>query len=118
KIAGVTEGQTLALNSQHGVLAGDKDSSGFPLHVSSVATGTSTVAVSGGSGSIQGAYGTLIMHADGSYSYAAASNIVLPADGVAQDHFTFTVTDSHGNSVQAALTIDVLRPGLQYVAGT
>src|SRR5215470_11205833 len=118
KVAGVTEGQTLTLNSQHGVLAGDKDSSGFLLSVTAVSTVTNSVAVSGGSASIQGIYGTLIMHADGSYSYAAQNNIALPADGVVQDSFTFSVADSHGNSVQASLTIAVMRAGLQYIAGT
>ena len=33
-VAGITEGQTLAVNSQHGVLAGDTDPYGYALGVS------------------------------------------------------------------------------------
>jgi VCBS repeat-containing protein len=116
KIAGLTEGQTLTVNSQDGVLAGDTDSFGYPLSVTRVSTTATSVAVSGGSVSIQGIYGILDMHADGSYSYAALNNIALPADGIVQDKFTFSVTDGHGNTAQASLTITVTQIGVQYVA--
>jgi len=60
KVAGVTEGQSLTLNSRHGVLAGDTDSS-HSLSVTAVSAGGGTIGVASGSATIQGAYGTLVM---------------------------------------------------------
>jgi VCBS repeat-containing protein len=117
QVAGIIEGQTLTVNGQHGALVGDKDAFGYPFGVASVSSGTTSVGVSGGSVTITGVYGTLTMHADGSYSYIANNNISLPADGIVQDSFMLTITDGHGNSSQETLTLTVMRPGLLYVAG-
>src|SRR5258708_1199360 len=115
KVAGVTKGQTLTVDSQHGVLAGDKDSFGYALSVTAVSVGAVSVGVSGGLATIQGAYGTLAMHTDGSYGYVANSSISLPAAGIVQDSFSFTITDTQGNTTQATLTLTVMQPGLLYV---
>jgi VCBS repeat-containing protein len=118
KIAGITAGKTLKVNSQRGVLAGDADASGYSLSVTALETATGSVAMTGNTATIQGVYGTLTMYADGSYSYAASSNIALPVYGIVEDSFTFSVADGHGNTAQAALTLAVTRPGLHDVAGT
>jgi VCBS repeat-containing protein len=116
-VGGLIEGQTLTENKQHGVLAGDRDSSGYPLSITAVANNSSSKPLSSGSATIQGTYGTLVLNADGSYSYAAKSGISFPSDGIVQDTFAYTVMDSHGNSTQATLTLTVTQPGLTYVAG-
>jgi hypothetical protein len=115
-IGGLSEGSTINATAQSGVLATDNDPYGYALAVSAVGFGSQNVGISGQSATIQGAYGTLTMHADGSYSFAALSNISLPPAGIVQDKFTFTVTDGHGNTGQAALTITVTQVGVQYVA--
>src|ERR1700691_2526518 len=104
-IGGLSEGSTINVTAAKGVLATDTDPFGYSLAVSAVSANSQTTNVSGGSATLQGAYGTLTMHADGSYSYVALSNLSLPADGVLQDTFSFSVTDGHGNTGQAALTI-------------
>jgi VCBS repeat-containing protein len=114
-IGGLSEGSTLSVAAQQGVLATDAGPYGFPLAVSAVTVGIQTTNLSGGAATIQGAYGTLTMHADGSYSYAALNNIAL--HGFVQDKFTFSVTDDHGNTGQATLKVTVTQVGVQYVAG-
>jgi VCBS repeat-containing protein len=117
-VDGLIEGQTLAVNAQQGVLANDQDPYGsYALSVTAVASGSSTTGLSGGSATIKGAYGTLTIHADGSYTYLANANISLPADGVVQDTFTFSISDGHGNTGSATLAITVTKPGDQYIAG-
>jgi len=110
-IGGLSQGSTVTVPAQQGVLATDSDPYGFTLAVNAVSIGNQTVNVSGGAATIQGAYGTLTMHADGSYSYAALNNIALPADGIVQDKFTFSVTDGHGNTGQATLAVTVTQVG-------
>lgn len=94
KVGGITEGQTLTVNSQHGALVGDKGAFGYPLSVASVSTGATSAAISGGSANIQGLYGSLIVHADGSYSYIANNSISLPADGIVQDLHPYCLRQS------------------------
>ncbi len=53
--------------------------------------------------SIQGTYGVLTIHADGSYSYSRD-----PANaGGGQDVFTYTLTDGDGDAVTAELTVNI-----------
>jgi VCBS repeat-containing protein len=54
---------------------------------------------------VQGQFGTLTVHADGSYEYAP--NDSLPAGHAGQEQFTFTVADPSGASDSAALRINV-----------
>jgi trimeric autotransporter adhesin len=62
-------------------------------------------------GSFEGAYGTLQVNADGTYSYAlrqdAAAVQRLRAGEVVQETFSYTVTDGQ-DSRQSALTLDVV----------
>ena len=115
-IGGLSEGTTVSATAQNGVLAGDTDPFGFALAVSAVSYGNQTANLSGGTVTLGGTYGSLTMHADGSYSYAGLNNLVFPPDGILQDQFVFLVTDNHGNTGQATLTITVTQPGVQYIA--
>jgi VCBS repeat-containing protein len=57
---------------------------------------------------IAGAYGTLILNADGSYSYVANSAIdPLQVGDNPTDQFTFTVSDTHGHNTTSTLTFDI-----------
>jgi VCBS repeat-containing protein len=61
---------------------------------------------------IKGQYGTLTIRADGSYSYAPDnSNATVDAlniGGSVTESFTYTVTDSNGNTASSVLTVKVL----------
>uniref|UniRef100_UPI001575D690 autotransporter-associated beta strand repeat-containing protein n=1 Tax=Beijerinckia sp. L45 TaxID=1641855 RepID=UPI001575D690 len=93
----VLAGATLTATAASGALNGDTDPQSAALSVTSVTKGGTTSAIAaGGSASIAGTYGTLILHSDGSYSYAATNGlaIVSAADGSPlQDVFTFNVSD-------------------------
>ncbi len=57
-------------------------------------------------GSATGLYGSLVLAADGNYTYtpAAATNAMLTA---VQDNFTYRITDAAGNSAEQTLTVEV-----------
>ncbi|MCQ4348415.1 retention module-containing protein, partial [Pseudomonas stutzeri] len=75
------------------------------------AGGDSVTAASGGvGGSVAGLYGSLTLHADGSYSYVSTPDAV-PAAG-AQDVFVYTIRDGDGDLSTATLTIDLYDSGL------
>ena len=59
----------------------------------------------GGTG-VVGAYGTLVLNADGSYTYTADPDTSPPADAV--DVFTYTIIDNDGTASNATITIDVI----------
>ncbi|PNH95404.1 VCBS domain-containing protein [Vibrio diazotrophicus] len=64
-----------------------------------------TTAVSSGAGSsITGLYGSLVLNADGSYTYTANSNSVTSAQ---DDVFVYTIADSDGDLSTTTLTITV-----------
>src|ERR1700722_61227 len=115
-IGGLSEGGTVNVATSSGVLATDTDPFGYALAVNAVGFDNQATSVSGGAAVVHGTYGTLTMRADGSYSYTALNNISLPPDRFVQDQFTFSVTDTHGNTGQATLTITVTQAGVQYVA--
>ena len=71
-----------------------------------------TNSLSNGSDTLKGAYGTLVMHTDGSYSYVANPNISLPSDGIVQDSFILAIGDGHGNTGSAVLTRSGAAQGL------
>lgn len=68
------------------------------------------VAVAQGSqGEIQGKYGKLILHSDGTYTYVPnAEYDKLGADQAAIDQFQYTVTDPFGLTASAVLTINLV----------
>jgi VCBS repeat-containing protein len=68
---------------------------------------------------VQGKYGALTMKADGGYSYAATTKSgALPAKAVAQDHFTYSVSDGLGGVHTETLILTVFQKGQTYVRGT
>src|SRR5205814_2933758 len=75
----------------------------------------SVSAVNGSAGNVgaivNGTYGTLTLHADGSYSYALdntrAATRALAQDAVTTDVFAYTNTDNNGASSSSTLTIGV-----------
>ncbi len=74
---------------------------------SSDVTSSSTYASNGTT--VVGTYGTLIIGADGSYTYTADQSAAdaLDAGETADDVFTYTVTDENGATTTATLTITV-----------
>jgi len=105
---------TLTVKAARGVLANDSDADGDALAVA---------AVNGAAGSVgkavAGTYGTLTLAADGSYSYVANAKAgALPSKQVAQDQFSYTVSDGHGGTATSTLTITVEKAGQGYVKGS
>ena len=75
--------------------------------VTGVATGTDTTSpVSGnlGGAGIAGTYGTLILNADGSYTYNSTANSI---SGNVTDSFVYTITDGDGDTSTTTLTISL-----------
>ena len=60
---------------------------------------------------IAGTYGTLTLHADGSYTYMANNSVV----GVGVDNFFYTADDGHGQTSTAELAITVTGANQNYV---
>src|SRR5262245_12964264 len=89
------------------VLINDSDvDNGDVLAVSAVAGSAGNVGTA-----IAGAYGTLVLNANGTYSYTLDNGKeavqALGEGQQAQDSFTYTVTDSHGATATATLVITV-----------
>jgi VCBS repeat-containing protein len=85
--------------------AGNVVAVGDPLHV----TGISDASHGAGSfgGWLAGQYGTLTFNADGGYHYVADDAASLAEGRQADDVFTYTATDQHGNSAAATLDLKV-----------
>jgi VCBS repeat-containing protein len=119
-IAGTTLASTTSGSSTLNVLANDTDvDSGDTKSVSAILKGTTGTATAVGTGtssstgqSIVGDYGTLVIGADGSYTYAVnQSNASVQALNVGSaalnDVFTYTVKDAAGLTSTATLTVAV-----------
>ncbi|TGS80271.1 structural toxin protein RtxA, partial [Mesorhizobium sp. M3A.F.Ca.ET.175.01.1.1] len=85
--------------------------------VTGVATGSNVAnPVSGnlGGAGIAGQYGTLVLNADGTYTYtltktfdgATADNGITTEQD--KDSFTYTVTDAHGNTTTGTILVDIV----------
>ena len=74
--------------------------------VSAIAFGTTVGAVGT---PFQGLYGTLTLSANGTYSYAADADYLDTLRGVSglRDVFTYTISDGHGGTATATLTVNV-----------
>ncbi|MEE1864922.1 VCBS domain-containing protein [Pseudomonas auratipiscis] len=123
----VASDQTTAPQSSGNVLPNDSDvDGGDQLSVSAIRTGAET-----GTGThgvlgqpLAGRYGTLVINADGSYTYTIdmSNPQVLAAAGlgqVLQDVFTYTLVDRAGATDLAQLTIslDITAPFIPAPAG-
>ena len=82
-------------------LDGGKDTAGADTVIVTAITGAAAGTVGG---TTAGTYGVLTLNANGSYSYAR--NDGTPGD--VQDVFTYTITDSDGDTSSATLTINIL----------
>jgi VCBS repeat-containing protein len=60
--------------------------------------------------------GSLTLKSDGSFSYTANANDVLPASGIAEDVFQFTASDGQDGSADSTLTVTVTAAGRSYTA--
>ncbi|WP_172203783.1 S-layer family protein, partial [Niveibacterium sp. COAC-50] len=90
----------------------DTDVDGDPLTVTGVTSGTPATAPAGGVGTaIVGTYGTLTLNSDGTYNYALNNTSTavqnLTAGQVANDVFTYTISDGHGGTATTTLTVAV-----------
>lgn len=82
------------------------DTSGFdePARVINVQFGGTNVAVpSVGTATIIGSYGTLVLAADGSYTYTSTANV----NSTQVDNFTYTIRDYDNDTTTADLIINV-----------
>ena len=106
-VGALNEGATLNVAAANGVLANDSDvDAGDSKTVSAVAFG----AANGSVGSaLTGTYGTLIINADGSYSYQATqpAATALAQGQTATESFSYTMRDAAGASSTSTLTFTV-----------
>ena len=111
--AGGVNNGTPGVNPTGNVLTNDSDpDTGDTISVSGVRTGTDTGTGTAGTlgQSLQGLYGSLTLNANGTYSYivdnsnAAVQALRLPGDQLVE-HFTYTISDSHGSTAQAELDV-------------
>ncbi|MCE0908427.1 BapA/Bap/LapF family large adhesin [Pseudomonas kurunegalensis] len=83
------------------------DTVGSALTVLSVLTAANTFTIPGYNGvSVAGTYGTLLVHADGSYTYTLNSGLTSTAIGQ-HDTFTYELTHPNGTTDTATLTINL-----------
>ncbi|HBC7472187.1 TPA: VCBS domain-containing protein, partial [Klebsiella oxytoca] len=87
---------------------GDVGDIGTGITVTSIVafsvSGASAQQVSSGGTIVEGAYGKLVIYADGTYTYQATGD----ADSVGQTEvFTYTITDADGDTATTTLTINI-----------
>lgn len=83
------------------------DNLGSALTVLSVLTAAGTYAIPGYNGvSVAGTYGTLLVHADGSYTYTLNSGLTSAVIGQ-HDTFTYELTHPNGTTDTATLTVNL-----------
>ena len=83
------------------------DNVGSALTVLSVLTAANTYTIPGYNGvSVAGTYGTLLVHADGSYTYTLNAGLTSAAVGQ-HDTFTYELTHPNGTTDTATLTINL-----------
>ena len=102
----VTKGGTITGN----VLSNDVDPDGDAVQITGVVGGSFGHAIIGN-------YGAFTLNADGSYSYVANKGS-LPSQFVPQDTFSYNVSDGHGGTGIATVSIVILGPSQSYQAGS
>ncbi|MFM0723404.1 VCBS domain-containing protein [Paraburkholderia strydomiana] len=110
--AGGVANATPGINPTGNVLTNDSDPDSDALTVTGIRTGASTGTGTAGTPgqSIQGAFGSLTLNANGSWQYivdnsnAAVQALRLSTD-LLTERFTYTVSDPHGASAPAELDI-------------
>ena len=107
---GVAKNASLVVGAAAGVLANDSDD--FNMMSVTAVEGSSTSV----GAAVAGDYGSLTLKTDGGYLYVPYKG-GLPPKIVAQDVFSYTVSDELGGTDTATLSIVVFNPGAQYVLG-
>ena len=111
----VNEGALLSVAAVAGVLANDvAGADGFTagggvVGVRAAGGDTTTAVATGVSGSIAGLHGTLILQANGSYTYQSLANNIAANT---TDVFVYTVRDGDGDLSTTTLTINLTEAGL------
>ncbi|WP_375454131.1 Ig-like domain-containing protein [uncultured Methylobacterium sp.] len=105
----VTQGGALvAATVAQGVLSA---ATGIGVHVvgghAGAAADMPDLTLTGGSMTLTGRYGTLVLTADGTYAYVADRAAALAQDEHATDVFRYTARDGSGGAASATLTVDV-----------
>ncbi len=106
---------SVSASASNGVLVGDSDAN--PSDVLSVS------AVLGSAGNVgqpvAGAFGQLTLNADGSYTYNNTNpSAVTAAGGVTEDQFNYTVSNGHGGTADATLSVLITSPNDTYLTGS
>ncbi|HJV59361.1 MAG TPA: Ig-like domain-containing protein, partial [Albitalea sp.] len=70
-------------------------------------SGAPSTSVSAGGTTFIGTYGSLLIKSDGSYAYTATNAGAVPTGTTVNDVFTYQVSDGHGGTANATLTIQV-----------
>ncbi len=108
---GYTDGLASTTIIGGNVLSNDYDIDSSSINVTGVALGTQTSANGNVSSSVAGTYGSVIINADGSYTYTLDnSKPAVQALAFKQhviDTFTYTITDSEGATSSTTLNIYV-----------
>ena len=103
----------LKVDAQHGVLANDINHlPNESLWV--VAVNGSTIAVDK---TLNGHFGALTLNWDGSYSYKAVNQQILPRDSIGVDSFSYTVSNGDGATSTATLSIVAIHNDPKYFGG-
>jgi VCBS repeat-containing protein len=101
------------------VLANDSDPDLHDsLGLTSVQFGATSAAITAPkAASIKGAYGTLSLSADGSYTYTETTPSNSLPSTVGQDVFTYKVSDAHGGITTATLAVTAVHSDQTYLGG-
>src|SRR5262249_45757271 len=102
--AAVQKSGSLLLNGVHGVLSGASDPDMHDILTVFAVNGLP----SNVGHTIAGAYGSLTLNSDGSFSYTPNKNVSFSGSQVT-DHFSYAVTDGHGDVTTSTLDIAVLK---------
>jgi T1SS-143 domain-containing protein len=94
------------------VLTNDTDADAFDTKsVTEIKVGQTVTAVSESGVTVQGTYGALTIHSDGSFSYQLDNGRQATQSLAAADHttdvFSYTMTDAHGLTATASLNVTV-----------
>jgi VCBS repeat-containing protein len=99
----VADNTTLSVNSTSGLLINDTDPDGDNISVTSISfDGNSYAIPQGGATTITTTNGELSVNSDGSFVYTPAS-----ADIIGVEEFSYTVTDSQGETSSAMFSVEV-----------
>ena len=113
-VAVTDEATVLTVAAAQGLLA--NDSAGADSTVSVTAVNGQSAAIGA---PVEGAWGALVVQADGSYVFTPSSAALALMEGqTATDGFTYTITDSEGVSLTTTLTITINGVGGTVLSGS